>query len=153
MLFWSRDYVGAENPKTIAIRRGDDYVRAGLVGQVCGVFGILIPLEQLRMSVIWLGVVILVLATAVLVTGCIRHAVYKHYHWRVGVTLGLLSLPGVIVLHLLPDWRKRMMRRRGFDVVMPRKVSSTWVTNPDDPEAPRFRRGGVVRYEEPADAD
>jgi hypothetical protein len=153
MLLWGRDYVGAENPKVIARRRGADYVRAGVAGQAFATGAMLASID--RPTVLWLGVIILSLATPVLITGCIRHATHKHYHWKIGLMLGLLSLPGVVVLYCLPDQLSRLRRRRGFDVVMPRKVSSTWVVDPEDPDAPpQFRRGSrMVRYEEQSGAD
>ena len=85
-------------------------------------------------SLFWLGVAIAGLGWPILISGCVRHAGKKEYRAWVGAALGLLSVPGTFVVLILP--RRNPLGRRGFEVMTPRRVVDTWVTE-DPRQAPR----------------
>ena len=145
MLGLFTDYAGSDNPAERRRRLGYGDILIGLLGQSLGATAVLTSwfTDRSVTTAFVLGMLVLVLGTAVLAVGCVRHVRYKQYPTIVAV-IGLLSLPGVFALCCLPNLRYRKRRRQGFDVVMARKVSTTWVVDPDDPDVPesvrRFRR-------------
>jgi hypothetical protein len=142
---FSRDYVGEDNPRVIAQKRGQDYTIWGLIGQ--GVAGIMIcssPNPSIELVVC--GGLLLALATPVLLAGCYRHARHKHYPHVLGIAMGLLGLLGVIALYMLPDRFAWTRRRTGFDVVMPKRASTLWAATEEDFEKNRAAARPVVNY-------
>jgi len=130
-MFLSRDYVGEDNPRVIARKRGQDYTIWGLIGQ--GIAAIMLfssPDPSIELVVC--GGLLLALATPVLLVGCFRHAKHKHYPYALGIVMGLLSLLGVIMLHMLPDRFAWTRRKTGFDVVMPKRASTLWAATEED---------------------
>ena len=121
------DYVGEETPRVQRVRYGIDCIRPGLVGQIVGI-GCAIAAPVPWVLAFWFCVMLAVLSTVLLVVGCRRNAWMKGYSPALGVLLGLLSLPGTLTVLLLVDRGSRIDQRRGFDVMMPKKVLTTWVT-------------------------
>ena len=136
-------WAGEENPEVRARKLGLGDIRAGLFGQAFGTAAFVLQRHQLATTAIVLGAIVLLLGTAVLMLGCVKNVTEKRLHWSWAL-LGLLSFPGAFVVVCLGNRREQMAGRRGFDVVMPRRVSTLWVVDPDDPEihesVRRFRK-------------
>jgi hypothetical protein len=150
-MFFSQDWIGDDNPRVIAKKRGADYVRWGLVGQAAA--ALLLCADEPSAQLIVCGVTLLALATPVLIVGCVRHAKHKHYPKFYGVIAGILSIAGVLILHCLPDRFAWTRRRKGFDVVMPKRVSTTWAPREEDLLENRPAARPVVNYMQNANVD
>lgn len=151
-MFWSRDWVGEDNPRVIARKRGADYIHWGLIGQGLAVMMLFSSLDPSIELVVCAGA-LLALATPVLLVGCYRHARHKHYPHLLGIAAGLLSLPGVVILYCLPDRFAWTRRKAGFDVVMPKRASTLWAATEEDFEKNRPAARPVVNYLQNVDAD
>ena len=136
-MFWKdRDYVGEDTPRALAKRRGTDFIDSGLFVQFAGAL-IMGAVQRIDVLAFWLGATLVLLAVPLLVVGCARRSISKGQRPIYGA-LGLLSLPGVVLLWFLPD---RNRAKAGFDVVMPMKVSTTWLPPDEDPKwMPRSSR-------------
>jgi hypothetical protein len=128
MLFIDRDYVGEDNPRAVARRRGTDCIQTGLMSQACGALVVGTVLDT-GVPAFWLGLTLILVGTPILVVGCYRRARIKGYGGGLAV-LGLLSFVGAIILIAFPDKNRP---RKGFEVIMPMKVSTAWAPPDDDP--------------------
>jgi hypothetical protein len=151
-MFWSRDYVGEDNPRVIACKRGQDYVIWGLIGQGLATM-MLFSSPEPSIELVACASLLLSLATPVLLVGCYRHARHKHYPHVLGIFLGLLSLFGVIALYCLPDRFALTRRKTGFDVVMPKRASTLWAATEEDFEKKRPAARPVVNYMQQVNID
>jgi hypothetical protein len=151
-MFFSRDYVGEDNPRVIARLRGQDYTIWGLIGQALATM-MLFSSPNPSLELVVCAALLLAMATPVLLVGCFRHARHKHYPHALGMFLGLLSVLGVIVLYLLPDRFAWTRRKTGFDVVMPRRASTLWAATEEDFEKNRPAARPVVNYMQNVDID
>jgi hypothetical protein len=144
-MLWSRDYVGEDNPRVIARLRGQDYTIWGLIGQGLAAL-MLFSSQNPSVELVACAALLLALATPVLLVGCYRHASHKHWPYALGISLGLLSLFGVIVMYLLPDRYAFSRRKAGFDVVMPKRASTLWAATEEDFEKKTPAARPVVNY-------
>ncbi|HTL28594.1 MAG TPA: hypothetical protein VL282_05220 [Tepidisphaeraceae bacterium] len=144
-MFLSRDWVGEDNPRVIARKRGQDYTIWGLIGQALSAI-MLFSDPNPSIELVVCAAAMLSLATPVLMVGCFRHARHKHYPHLLGIVCGLLSLPGVMILYCLPDRFAWTRRRKGFDVVMPKRASTLWAATEEDFEKNRPASRPVVNY-------
>lgn len=125
--FRSEEFVGDDNPRVNRIRYGIDFIQTGLLGQAVGIVAV-VSVPTPWVSAYWFCVVLLILSTVLLLVGTRRNAWMKGHSPRLGVMLGLLSLPGAVAVLLLKDRGSRTDMQRGFDVLLSQKVSGTWVT-------------------------
>jgi hypothetical protein len=125
---FGKDYVGEDTPQALARRRGSDCIQTGLMAQAAGLF-VTIAVGDPAVPAFWMGLMMLLVSVPLLLIGCYRRARIKGYGAGYAA-LGLIGLPGVLLLISLPD---RHRQRPGFQVVMPLKVSTTWVPPDEDP--------------------
>lgn len=119
------DWATDDNPNSRRRVRGYDYIRSGLMGQAVGllcVFDVWQPFH----GAFWLGATCVVLGAACIVAGCGKLAWHKG-HSKAWALLGLFSLLGVLVLMCFREQGSDVPNKRGFEVVVPQRVSSVWV--------------------------
>ena len=116
---------------------GTDYIQTGLVAQALGALMVVV-VGKPYIAAYWLGWILIGLGTPVLLDGCVKRVKKKGYPAWVAAT-GLASFPGVLALILLPDQYTRVARRKGFEVIMPKKVSTTWVVPEAEHDPLRWR--------------
>ena len=118
--------IKAEHPKTVRRKLGFDYVWPGLIGQLVSA-AVLSNADHSDVA-LWYGLITLILAMISIHVGSYKCATYKRYPSSVAL-LGLLSVPGLMILYALP--RRSLLGKRGFEVVVPKKVSTLWVVDPE----------------------
>lgn len=100
--------------RRIAKLKGLDYLGIGLVGQVLGLILVLASIGD-QNGPVFIGEILLVLATGVLVAGCGN---YARYHRRSGWwgLLGLLNVIGIVTLFAVCISKRDCKWASGFDV-------------------------------------
>ncbi len=143
-MFFFKDYVGEDTPKTRARQRGTDFIQTGLLAQGIGslIAGVIF---QPDVPAFWLGLVLIASSFPVLIVGCLRRAASKGYGPTVGVFAAMFGVVGVLFLIVLPD---RTRQKFGFDVVQPMKVSTTWMPPDEDPRW-NLRSWGEDQFRKP----
>jgi hypothetical protein len=129
---------GELTPRETATALGREYIDTGLIGQILGALA-MYAAGDVPTPAFWLACLLYALGTVLMMIGSFRHATYLGYRGWIAA-LGLLSILGLVILHCLPDRIERGRGRRGFDVMMPQKVSTLWVGMDQDPNDPSSSR-------------
>jgi len=96
--------------------KGKDYLWFGLFGQIMGAILIATAPHDPQSAPLISGELVLVLSTGVLIGGCTIYARYYRLN-RAWAALGLFSVPGVLILTLLPLMKREKNRGAGFSVI------------------------------------
>ncbi|HLL90893.1 MAG TPA: hypothetical protein VK324_16450, partial [Tepidisphaeraceae bacterium] len=106
---------------------GNGNIRAGLLA-VWFAFLVLGAVRlNPRVPPFWFALFVLAGGAVLLVAGCVRHATVKGYRPWVGVFAAAAGPVGVAVLRRLRDRTDVDESGRGFQVVRPMALSTTWV--------------------------